>query len=778
MKRVQKIRWMQRRERYTRICLFAAAALLACGGASRAAEVPTASVYTRKWTRAELDETVKRSGEWLGCAIGRDEVAPPPWTPMQVSGNSVRCWGKEFRYENSVLPVSITSLGVELLSGKPSVRVKAGGRWIAFTDAEVTIERKHDGLVNARAVSRSGAYTLEVTVGYEFDGMGKVTLRLAASDGSGAEGVLLDIPLQARRSVLFHLTGSRADLKVDGELIRGAAYPPMCDSGPVPSAGRKLDAFREIIWLGDREVGFCWFADSMEGWPIRDETDIQVITPEANKGRTLQVKFADKPFSLAKPHEWVFGIQATPMRPRPADFRTRVGFGWGSKTNGCPIQQRWRWGDGYYYPFQDTYPELARADVEAERARGKEIMPTSSVEYFGMYRYSRSTYGLLADPGLIQREVLIWKEEWDQMRKVTESAAEALEQKNRALARKANRLPGGRPLAELLARPRHSGPGEDWDGVLFKPYTYPERFCYSSSFQDYYVWKLHELVKRTGLAAIYLDQQLYACVNPEHGCGYIDYKGEWAGQGNVFAMREMAKRIYIVFSQLNGREPQIMWHCSQQMVIPAMSFCTIYYDGEKYTSPNHARSIMNHEFYSAFLSEEVMQVQHMGKPFGFVADFLPEINMVAERGLPIKSPTLATTRDMMGLLMIHDSHLDGGGHCYHPALIERIVGARLSFPLDKMKVAYYWEPDSGVTTAPGTVKSILHYDQQRALLILFNWGDETVLAEAVLDRARLGVAVGGMRVTDVLTGERMEVRGQTLKADLLPRDFRMFEVNW
>ncbi len=763
--------------RVFRVCLLAAAATLLAGAtASGAAEAPGVSVYARKWTRVELEETLKVSKEWIGNSLGKDEVAPPPWTPMQVSGQSIRCWGKEFRYENSVLPVSITSLGAELLSGKPSVRVKAGGRWIGFADAEVTVERKHDGLVNVRSVSRSGAFTLEVTVGYEFDGMGKVTLRLAASDGSEAEGVLLDIPLQARRSVLFHVTGSRADLKVDGELIRGAAYPPMCDSGLVPAAGRKLDAFREIIWLGDREVGFCWFADSMEGWPLRDETDIQVITPEANNGRTLQVKFADKPFSLAKPHEWVFGIQATPMRPRPADFRTRVG--WETRTNGCPIQQRWRWGDGCYYPFQDTYPEQARADVEAERARGKEIMPTSSVEYFGMHRYAKNTYGPVSNPGLMQREVMFWKEQWDQMRKVKESAAESLERKNRALSRQASRLPGGHAVEELLALPRHTAPGSDWDGALFKPDTYPERFCYRSSFQDYYVWKLAELVKRTGLSAIYLDQQLYACVNPDHGCGYIDVKGEWAGQGNVFAMREMTKRIYIVFSQINQRAPEIMWHCSQQMVIPAMSFCTIYFDGEKYTSPNHARSIMNHEFYSAFLTEEVMQVQHMGKPFGFVADFLPEINMVAGRGLPIKSPTVATTRDMMGLLMIHDSHLDGWGHSYHPALIERIVGARLSFPLDKMKVAYYWEPDSGVTTAPGTVKHILHYDQHRALLILFNWGDETVLAEAVLDPARLGVAVGGLRAADKLTGEVIEVRGHTLKADLLPRDFRMFEVKW
>lgn len=783
MKNVRETRWTPCRgcggRRSARGYLFAAAALLllAGGSASSAAEAPEASVYTRKWTRPELEETLKISKEWLGNSLGKDEIAPPPWTPMQASGQSIRCWGKEFRYNNSVFPVSITSLGAELLSGKPAVRVKSGGQWIVFADAEVTIERKHDGLVNARSVSRSGAYTLEVTAGYEFDGMGKVTLRLAAADGSAAEGVQLDIPLQARRSVLFHVTGSRADIKVDGELIRGAAYPPMCDSGPVPSAGRKLDAFREIIWLGDREVGFCWFADSMEGWPIRDEADIQVITPEANNGRTLQVKLADKPFSLAKPHEWVFGIQATPMRPRPADFRTRVGKA--NKTNGSPFQQHWRWGDGYYYPFHDTHPELARADVEAERAQGREIMPTSSIEYFGMYRFSRNAFGPLVDPGLIQREVLIWKEQWDQMRKVKESAAESLERKNRALERKANRLPGGHHVEDLLARPRHVAPGDDWDDVRFKPDSYPERFCYNSSFQDYYVWKLAELVRQTSLSAIYLDQQIYACVNPDHGCGYIDYKGDWAGYGNVFAMREMTKRIYIVFCQINRRFPDIMWHCSQQMVIPAMSFCTIYYDGEKYTSPNHTRSIMNHEFYSAFLSEEVMQVQHMGKPFGFIADFLPEITMVAGRGLPIKSPTVATTRDLMGLLMIHDSHLDGFGHCYHPALIERILGARLAYPLDKMKVAYYWEPDSGVAVSPNSVKSVLHYDQKQALLILFNWSDDTILAEAVLDPALLGLSAGGSpRVRDVLTGEPVEARGHVVATELLPRDFRMLDVRW
>ena len=240
MKNVRETRWTPCRvcggRRSARVYLFAAAALLLLAGvsASSAADAPEASVYTRKWTRPELEETLKISKEWLGNSLGKDEIAPPPWTPMQASGQSIRCWGKEFRYNNSVFPVSITSLGAELLSGKPAVRVKSGGQWIVFADAEVTIERKHDGLVNARSVSRSGAYTLEVTAGYEFDGMGKVALRLSAAEPVMADSLHLEFPLSEKHTVLYHWAGSRSrGLTIGGKPVPGAALPPMstCNIG-------------------------------------------------------------------------------------------------------------------------------------------------------------------------------------------------------------------------------------------------------------------------------------------------------------------------------------------------------------------------------------------------------------------------------------------------------------------------------------------------------------------------------------------------------------------
>ena len=77
--------------------LAAALGLLGCSlsAAQAAAGAPAAdaSAYARKWTRSELEETLKISKEWLGNTLGKDEVAPPPWTPMTAAGQSVGCWG-------------------------------------------------------------------------------------------------------------------------------------------------------------------------------------------------------------------------------------------------------------------------------------------------------------------------------------------------------------------------------------------------------------------------------------------------------------------------------------------------------------------------------------------------------------------------------------------------------------------------------------------------------------------------------------------------------------
>ncbi|MFA9477771.1 glycoside hydrolase domain-containing protein [Phycisphaerales bacterium AB-hyl4] len=778
----ERTQQMQMRRRSMSMLAWGVAVTVTAGGglplhaSDEATSAEAEQVYQRKWTEAELREVREASQEWFGQPVVRMDYAPPPWTPMVVDGQAIESWGKVYRYSDSVLPVQMTSQALELLAGEPRFVLRSDGQEHEFREAEVTIEKVHEGLVQATAVSQSGPFTLEVKVGYEFDGMGKVEVALSADGSPTVESLHLELPISAERAQLFHMTGSRHVLPIPEEQRRGAAAPPISDSGWVPEETWQLDAFREILWFGDQTAGLSWFADGMHGWPISGEDEIQVLEPERDGARLLRVKFADRSFTLDEPLELVFGLQATPMRPRRDDFRSRVG--WMLPDFDGPVEMRWRWGDGYYYPFHETYPEKAREDVEAVRAQGRELLTTSSLEYFGPHRFYKTPYGVVDHPGMIHREVLFWKDQWNQVRTFEGSVSDAQQRHEEALRRHEAGDPGGRSVEEVLALDRHTAEGE-WYGQEWRPSTYPERFCYNetSSFADYYTWKLKELVEQTGKAAIYLDQQLYYCANPDHGCGYVNYDGEWMGQGNVFGMRDAAKRLYFAFVEGNGTAPLVMWHSSHQLIIPAISFAEIFWEGEKYTIPDHERSILGREFYSEFLDEAVMQVQHMGKPFGFTGDFLPQLTRAQLRSMPITSPAVASARDMVGLMLIHDSHLDAYRPLtYHGDLISHILTKRATYPLDEMQVSYYWEDDALVHVEQSDVRFIMHYDDEHALLILFNWSGEMQRAQVSIDPPTQ--STGEPTVHDVFSKEQFGQDLQNFEIDLLPRDFRMLEVRW
>ncbi len=63
-------------------------------------------------------------------------------------------------------------------------------------------------------------------------------------------------------------------------------------------------------------------------------------------------------------------------------------------------------------------------------------------------------------------------------------------------------------------------------------------------------------------------------------------------------------------------------------------------------------------------------------------------------------------------------------------------------------------------------------------MILFNWSDETLRAQVKLDSGKLGVEVDKGQVTDALTGEKLDTDFRDLSVDILPRDFRMIELDW
>ena len=670
--------------------------------------------YNRKWTAAELGQTLLDSSQWRSNTLGLTDDVPRPWTPMKVQGQTVTCWGRRYTYASSILPVQITTGGEPLFAAAPRLVLRSGGKTLTFDKASVKVERVDDGRVSVHAVSTSGPFRVEVDTAYEFDGMGKIELSLESPDGpQTVDGLALEFALQPERSHLYHL------------VCGGSGHAPHSDSGAVPAKGMTLDLFREQVWLGDEHRGFAWFAESLEGWSLCNEKAIEVIEPVSNAARRFRIKLADRPWRLERPYTLVFGIQATPVKPRPKHFR-KLG-------NNTACHWCWFWGDGSYYPFQ-SLPAKAKAQIDAMRAKGREVMPCSSILFYGTVRFHKSMFGDIPHPGMLHRETMLWRYLW---------------------------LGTTIPTRLPSTPERHTATGA-WYGKKYQPKGITG-LCAASPHQDHYVWQLNRLIQETGLGALYLDQPIYRCSNAHHRCGYVNYAGKWTPRMPIFAMRRMIKRIHRLFYDKHGKT-FIRWHSSNQLMVPVISFIDVFWDGENYGSgPSKV-----FEFYSKLLPPGRMQAQHTGIPFGFAPDLLPEFESRY-------APSPASERDLVGWFFVHDSGA-WPAHASHGPLIAFLQQKRLACGLADMQVAYYWQKGGPVQARPASVKHILHHGKGEAVLILFNRSDETVVADVQVDRAKTALPAGALTVTDIVTGASLARTTGDLRVPILPRDLRMLRL--
>lgn len=700
----------------------------------KAVSAPAATNETTQSTPAPLPElpaevlaeTLRNERQWKNTRLGLTEKVPSPWTPVQAFDGIVELWNRRYDLKDALFPQQVMSAGKSLLAAPMRLRLRQGEREVVFSKAQnsETIQENETGAA-VRASQVEGGVKVSVTSEIEFDGMAKITLELQSADEAATfDGLTLEIPLRAEAAKLFHYSASYS------------GHNPHSDSGAVPAEGFKLDRLREIVWLGGSREGLTWFSEGTENWPLWDEKNIIVLEAENAGSRVLRIKLGERPFRLEQPLKIVFGLQATPMRPRPENFRLLSD----KRSQYFP----WTRGDGHYIPWT-MYPEAPRQQVQEYRQQGREVMPVSSVRFYGRYHFAENDFYKLPESlaGLNRPEVYLWSGLWQ--------------------------ISGSEPLT-LPNLPTQQMAAGNWRGRKFAPSDLVN-FCPNSTFQDFYLWKLHNTIEETDLGALYLDQPLFRCANRAHGCGYQNYNGEWVGHAPIFAMRDMAKRIRQLFYDKHGKA-LIRWHSSNHLIIPSLAYADVNWDGENYLwGP-----LKVGEFYSKTLPLDRMQVQHSGLPFGFAPDLLPEFGST-EGDRTRNAPSPASIRDMMGFFMVHDS-TSSSAWTSHPALVDEIQRRRLEFPFEGTSAIYYWENDPRVQIQPGDVLPIAHVRPGGDMLyILFNNSDAPATSRTAFDLKALGFPAGEkVTVVDFYNNRPLGTTTGELVVDVAPRDFRMLRL--
>ena len=96
-----------------RLAIFGSAVIvIATGGLAQVGGLTEQDkAYQRRWSAEEIGTEWLQMEEWIKGEAGLGKGVMPPWTPMEVKGQEIHCWGRIYRYTNTLFPAQVTSLG-------------------------------------------------------------------------------------------------------------------------------------------------------------------------------------------------------------------------------------------------------------------------------------------------------------------------------------------------------------------------------------------------------------------------------------------------------------------------------------------------------------------------------------------------------------------------------------------------------------------------------------------------------------------------------------------
>lgn len=492
---------------------------------------------------------------------------PEPWTPVkvQVDKNSVSAsvWGRTYRFQNSPLPSSITTLGNELLASPMRLVGQTDAGNLTWAQSGVEVWEQSDEQATLLGWLQSDAIIANFIVRTEFDGLVRVDLRLVPLPQPKAklQKLWLEIPLQKERATLFHYWTGRW----------GSAE----NSGAVPENGFTLP-FKPILWLGWEDGGLTWFAESDKGWQVAEANRAIEVVPNGN-AIIVRIHLLDSP-PQKLPLSFTFGIQATPVKPMPKDFH------------------EWRICHGAFYGMEQQLVTSGAKETVLDKAARLGV------------------------------KTLVFHEHWTPVQNYWRTNREAeLRRLIDACHKRGIKLllyfgyelstlaPEWNEVAEKVLVKSPTG------GLAGGYYRQPPQrdyiVCLNSEWGERLLDGIVSAIERYGFDGVYLDGTIepFACANELHGCGYRAADGSLRVTYPIFAVRNFMRRLY---EALHPKGKLINAHQSTYCGTPTLSFVHSYWDGEQFGGGELAKDPLQKLPLASFRAE------FMGKNFGVPCEFL------------------------------------------------------------------------------------------------------------------------------------------------------------
>jgi hypothetical protein len=285
-----------------------------------------------------LTESYTRYGTapsaWANNQIGITTAVPAPWTPMTVSNNSVHCWGRDYIFQNNLLPSQIVSQGKNLLISPMRLAGTVAGQSVEVSNVTLNWVEQQDNKVRLITSGQLGPISISAEILIEYDGFMWIKLMLNSSASTSLDQLFIEIPLTKAYATLRNFGDYRMER-----------------SGILPDSAFSKDLREKpIFWLGCEEVGVQWFAEGLANWSLQDFAQSIVVTPQSDRV-LARLNIIDASVPLQGSKEIDFGFQATPVKPQPAGWRSwRFDTDYSTTLPSNIIQWYTEWTELFNYP--------------------------------------------------------------------------------------------------------------------------------------------------------------------------------------------------------------------------------------------------------------------------------------------------------------------------------------------------------------------------------------------------------------------------------------------
>ncbi|MDW7655882.1 MAG: DUF6067 family protein [Bacillota bacterium] len=602
-----------------------------------------------------------------------------PWTSVRVdeqedNAYTIGIWGRQYSYDQSLLPVSITSLNTNLLSSPMRLAGRVNGREIKWDEQGCFLLEPTDEQVIINGYAQSDCLVANTTLACEYDGMAKLDIKIMPRgmtvpqcfglepfeiDGYALERLWLEIPLSKSAMSLYSIW-PKGDIKT---LVGDIS---LAENGSISQEGIQT-CFKPVLWFGNEKAGLSLFAESDENWQPADfGTAIELI--DNGSQWLLRLHLLD-----SLPVSWLFtdlmgrnnpsinfslGIQATPVKPFNEDFHkiNAVHIDCFTKLKGdyypfltgpmgdnntqlvidrleqagvnlLILHEKWTKIQNYWQFATDTASDIKKL-VELCHNRGINVIP-----YFG---YEISSHAPQ------------WNEKMDDVMRLTPD-------------------------------------GHQYTGWYRVPYQRDVMACYRSEWGDRLAQGIIATIEQFKFDGVYLDSTTrpMACANKAHGCGYTDAQGQLHATYPIYSVRNLMKKLY---HYIHPRRGIINPHTSGCNLMATIAFSHAVWDGE------HIQTAIYEKGLSQF-SLEYFRAEYLGRNFGIPVQFIVYENL----------PDWTFER-ALSLCLIHGVYPRPNSVGHPLDVMEKIWKMIHTYGIEDADWYPYWENNTYVDTSDSNIK--------------------------------------------------------------------------